>query len=57
MNKKQIGNIAIGGAVLLTFLFLQQPPVDAGQHDRFTGDLEVIKNWIGDQSRSAEVAL
>jgi len=53
MNKKQIGNIAIGvgAALLLTFLFLQQRPVDAGQHDRFTGDLEVIKELDAEINR------
>jgi signal transduction histidine kinase/FixJ family two-component response regulator len=45
MNSKQAVNIAIGAvaALLLTFLFLRQRPVDSKEHDRFTGNLRLIK--------------
>ena len=45
MNRRQAVNIAIGvgAALLLTFLFLRQRPVDSNEYDRFTGDLRLIK--------------
>src|SRR5882672_1492470 len=53
MNKKQTGNmvIGIGAALLLTFLFLQQRPVDARQHDRFTADLQLFKELDAEINR------
>ena len=45
MNSRRAINIAIGAgaALLLTFLFLRQRPVDSKEHDRFTGNLRLIK--------------
>jgi DAHL domain len=45
MNSRRAVNIAIGvgAALLLTFLFFRQRPVDSKEHDRFTGNLRLIK--------------
>src|SRR6266481_1767768 len=45
MNRRRAVNIAIGvgAALLLTFLFFRQRPVDSKEHDRFTGNLRIIK--------------
>src|ERR1700691_5703732 len=45
MNAIAIRNIAIGAgsALLLTFLFVQQQPVDPRQHHRFMNDLNLMK--------------
>src|SRR6267154_1583876 len=45
MNRRRAVNIAIGvgAALLLTFLFFRQRPVDSQEHDRFTGNLRIIK--------------
>ena len=49
----RIWNIAIGAgsAVLLTFLFVQQRPVNPREHNRFTGDLELIKRLDAEVNR------
>jgi signal transduction histidine kinase/AmiR/NasT family two-component response regulator len=45
MNRRQAVNVGIGAgaALLLTFLFLRQRPVDSREHDRFTNNLRLIK--------------
>ncbi len=45
MNTAPIRNIVIGAgsALLLTFLFMQQRPVDPRQHHRFMNDLNRMK--------------
>ena len=47
MNIASIRNIAIGAgsALLLTFLFIQQRPVNPRQHHRFMNDLNLMKQW------------
>ena len=35
--------MGVGAALLLTFLFVQQMPVDRRQHDRFMRDLQFTK--------------
>ncbi|HEY4742069.1 MAG TPA: DAHL domain-containing protein [Candidatus Acidoferrales bacterium] len=49
----RIWNIAIGAgsALLLTFLFVQQRPVNPREHNRFTGDLELIKRLDAEVNR------
>jgi signal transduction histidine kinase/CheY-like chemotaxis protein/HPt (histidine-containing phosphotransfer) domain-containing protein len=36
-------SIGVGAAILLTFLFIEQRPVDPEEHDRFVRDLRVMK--------------
>ncbi|MBV9769874.1 MAG: response regulator [Bryobacterales bacterium] len=45
MTREQIKSISIGAgaALLLTFLFIQQRPVDERQHDQFVGDLLLMR--------------
>jgi signal transduction histidine kinase/ActR/RegA family two-component response regulator len=45
MNSRQAVKIGIGAgaALLLTFLFLRQRPVDSREHDRFTNNLRLVK--------------
>jgi hypothetical protein len=53
MTTAQIRNISIGAgaALLLTFLFVQQRPVDPRQHDRFLGDLQRMKQLDAEINR------
>src|SRR5271169_4309515 len=40
-----------GAALLLTFLFVQQRPVDSQQHYRFTRDLQLMKQLDAEVNR------
>ena len=44
-------SIGAGAAVLLTFLFVQQMPIDIRQHDRFLNDLLVIRQLDAEINR------
>ena len=45
MTAAHISNVSVGvgAALLLTFLFVQQRPVNPGEHDGFVGDLRLLK--------------
>src|ERR1700690_4443480 len=53
MTAGQIRNksIGAGAALLLTFLFVQQRPIDIRQHDRFLNDLLVIRQLDAEINR------
>ena len=53
MTSAHIKNLTmgVGAALLLTFLFVQQMPVDRSQHDRFTRDLQRIKQLDAEVNR------
>src|ERR1700693_3619200 len=44
-------SMGVGAALLLTFLFVQQMPVDHRQHDRFMRDLQWIKQLDAEVNR------
>src|SRR5580658_8882718 len=44
-------SIGAGAALLLTFLFVQQMPVDPRQHDRFLSDLQRMKQLDAEINR------
>jgi signal transduction histidine kinase/CheY-like chemotaxis protein len=43
--------IGAGAVLLLTFLFVEQRPVDSRQHDRFTHDLQLMKQLDAEINR------
>ena len=45
MTAVQLRNVSVGvgAALLLTFLFVQQRPVNPREHDRFVSDLRLMK--------------
>lgn len=53
MTRAQIKNLSVGvgAGLLLTFLFVQQKPVDSRQHDRFMNDLQRIKQLDAEINR------
>jgi signal transduction histidine kinase/CheY-like chemotaxis protein len=53
MTAGSIRNLSMGGgaALLLTFLFIQQRPVDSRQHGRFTHDLQTKKQLDAEVNR------
>jgi signal transduction histidine kinase/DNA-binding response OmpR family regulator len=53
MTTAQLKNasMATGAALLLTFLFIQQMPIDIRQHDRFLNDLLVIRQLDAEINR------
>src|ERR1700722_1184852 len=44
-------SIGVGSALLLAFLFVQQMPVDRGQHDRFVRDLQRMRQLDAEVGR------
>src|SRR5580704_10724921 len=53
MTAGSIRNLSMGAgaALLLTFLFIQQRPVDSRQHGRFTHDLQTMKQLDAEVNR------
>jgi signal transduction histidine kinase/CheY-like chemotaxis protein len=53
MTSARIKNLSmgVGSALLLTFLFVQQMPVDRRQHDRFMRDLQRLKQLDAEVNR------
>jgi signal transduction histidine kinase/DNA-binding response OmpR family regulator len=53
MTAAQLKNLSVGAgaALLLTFLFVQQMPIDIRQHDRFLNDLLVLRQLDAEINR------
>jgi DAHL domain len=53
MTAAHVRNLSVGAgaALLLTFLFVQQMPIDIRQHDRFLNDLLVIRQLDAEINR------
>jgi diguanylate cyclase (GGDEF)-like protein/PAS domain S-box-containing protein len=53
MTRGQLKNASLGpgAALLLTFLFVQQRPVDPGEHNRFTRELQLTKQLDAEINR------
>jgi signal transduction histidine kinase/DNA-binding response OmpR family regulator len=47
----KFASLGVGSALLLTFLFVQQLPVDSQQHDRFVRNLQLMKQLDAEINR------